>query len=542
LPTIFLMPKINRHLVLGCLSLFAMWAAIPAQAAPLKVYFGTLHDHSSEGGDDGKGSVQDALKAARDQGYDFFALSPHNHMISDDTYRSLGQQMDEANKPGQFVTFRAMEWGVISKGGHIGIVSAAAVPRVTSTAWAQLWDAMEKDSGNPLVILNHPVWAKEFGGAPDATRDTRATLMEVLGGPSEYKGPAQQARCDFFHTDYCRALNQGWHLGVALGEDDHTGHWGQVSRSRMGVWAEELSREGLMKAFRSRSTFVTEDAHMTIRIEAGGVPMGGEAPFGPAELKYEVTHSGEKVPDVAVFMDKDGPGGDTAKEVARLHETAGTVSLKPEAPGACAFVVARDSSGDLVWSSPIWFGRSDKYLPPFGGHRGERAHVRNVPVDLNFAPVSALTAGLEIGRKVGGMIRDARHRGVVFYDVEDLKHLDGMTPEIFEKLAPGAVISGRAKTLEALMFALEQEDSLVVVGDRFDEFHYQQVRAETLLAHQLGALLDAGQAAEAQATVHLLLHLGPRAHDSIKNVMRAVNGLVKPDARPLVDKILKEID
>lgn len=469
----------------------ALAASAPA-AAQRAAYFGSLHDHTADGGDDGRGSVADALAAAKANGFHFFGISPHNHMISREHFARFRQQVAAADEPGTFVPFAGFEWGAISKGGHVGVVGSHELITAEATDWDGFWSSAEKDAGDPLLILNHPVWGRSYGGRASPERVPRARLMEVLGGPGEYEGEDFAGRCEFSHREWALSLNAGWRCGVAYGEDNHTAKWGRVNRTRMGVWADRLERAALWEGLRARRTFVTEDPRMTVWIQSGATPMGGDAAAGPAPLAVTVTHAGEAVTDVAVYLDPDGPGGRVADEVERQHTGAFETKLAPAAPGAYAFVVARDASGDLAWSSPIWFGHG---VAPAADGRPE-------VVDLNFASAADLDHVQGFGRGTVKKLMEARRAGTIFRTVADLASV--LPRELVDRVAKQVRVSTPEETFAALLDGLGGEDSLVVTGARATAAHYQKERAERLLAMQVAELIKAGERARAKAVLGLL--------------------------------------
>lgn len=511
---------LTMRTILLALGLAASLAARVPAAPPPAVYFGSLHDHTAEGGDDGKGSLAEALAAARAAGFQFFGVSPHNHMISREHFARFCEAVRSAEVPGQFLPLAAFEWGAISKGGHVGVVGADELITAQPTDWDGFWQSAKADKGDPMLVLNHPVWGRRYGGPPDEERIRRAPLMEVLGGPGEYEGPDLAGRCEFSHREYALSLNAGWRCGVAYGEDNHTGTWGRVNRTRMGVYAASLSREALMQAFRARRTFVTEDPGMRVWIECGAVPMGGEAPLDSAPLSVFVVHASEAITDVAVYVDPDGPGGRVADEVERSSSGTFTVTVKPVAAGACAFVVARDASKDLAWSSPIWFGRPTAVRPAVDVI--ER-------IDLNFASPADLDRVQGFGRGTVKQIMTARRSGTIFHTVDELATV--LPRELVDRVAAQVKISTPEETVSALYEGLSSERSLVVTGARANSAHYQRERAETLLAWQLLELAQAGHTDHAKSVLASLEGTRAGLSESVRNVWRIAKKLALDSGR-----------
>lgn len=468
---------------------------VPALAqGDWKPYLGTLHDHTSQNGDDGKGNVADALTALKGAGFHFAGISPHNHMVSKESYKAFVGEMAAADEPGKFVSFAAFEWGAISKGGHVGVVGSPDMITAENTDWDGFWRGVDARA-DALVVLNHPIWGHTYGGIPSESRLQRARLMEVLGGPGEYAGPDYQGRGEFSHREFTISLNDGWRCGVVFGEDNHSGRWGHVNRSRTGVWASALTREGLMEALKSRRTFVSEDPGMTVWIESGSTPMGGEAPAGGGALTVKVTHTGEAVTDVALYVDPDGPGGKVAEEVERFPSGTFTAQVKVTAPGAYAMIVARDASGDLAWSSPIWFGTGTPPRPGVG--------PQNL-VDLNFASPAELDAVDGIGRGAVKALQEARRTGTLFETTAELSKVPGFPADLVAKVVHAFRISTPEQTAEAIAQSLLDEHSLVATAARQTAAHYQAERGVRLLALQVAKLVKASDRARVGKVMAIL--------------------------------------
>ncbi len=462
----------------------------------LRVFLGSLHDHSAEGGDDGTGEMAAALAAARQQGFDFFALTPHDHMVQEATYRDLVAKVQAATEPGKFVAFAGIEWGVIKKGGHVGLLGATAKCPAESTDWEGMWDFVARDPGEPLVVLNHPKWNRTFGGRPDQARDQAAALVEVLGGPSKADRFGKVLRPDNHHDSYLAMLDQGWRVGVAYGQDDHTGHWGDITRARMGVWANALEPSALLDGFRKHRTFATEDPGMRIWIQAGAVPMGGTAPVAETRLRVAVRHRDEAVSEVAVFFDADGPGGAPAEELAHQPGEArkgpdgfvaeATYPLLPRSPGAYALAVARDQSGDLVWSSPIWFGESGRWLDPPGGKR-------TGATDLNFASYDEIEAVPGIGRGLAKRIMETRAKGHLFLSVGEMAAVTGVDPVRLPEIEAALAVTTPEATAELVLEADKGLRSIVATGFRARDLERAARRSQRLLVGQVLAELSSGR-------------------------------------------------
>lgn len=486
---------------------------------PLQAFLGSLHDHTAEGGDDGTGTVAEALTAARAAGFDFMGLSPHNHMISPETYAALVESAQGASQDGGFVALPAFEWGIISKGGHVGVVGAGELCKLGSRKWDRFWKWLESRTEPTVQVLNHPVWNRRFGGAPTPARAARAHLMEVMGGPAYWRGGPGLARAEFYFESLCRSLNQGWRVGVVAGEDDHTGQWGRVGPTRTGVWAPELTRPAILEGLAARRTFVTEDPRMRVWIEVDGAPMGSELPWkgegGSYRLSFRVDHEDDEAPRVAVYADLDGVGGDLAQELARPE--GGLLELRPRAPGAFVLLVARDADEDVAISSPIFLGAPQRYLT-----EAQEAAGEDLRPDPNFAVALALDDVPGLGEATARRLVTARRRGALFLEPQDLLAVKGFPQQDFARIQAGLRFPSPEQLVTRLHRLEADLSSLVIPEGRKELVELQLRRVERLLAAHLERLLATSSLDRAREVRGRLLGLGP-AHEALtERVDRAV--------------------
>ena len=277
----------------------AIGAVILTAAAPLaaqSVFFGSLHAHTSYS--DGSGTPDDAFRAARAAGLDFYAVTEHNHrdaekgiekgdrrldgvMIatSPALYRgtptSLVETADRLDDPGTFITLYGQEFSTIKRGGnHVNVFGVQDVIRVRSGRYdllAAFANANPDASGlPPLMQMNHPnnplganpnmndYGRNKFGGeaAWVAAMDPLVELIELFSGPTRdgignRPGPSPSA--------YFGYLNLGFHIAPSSGQDSHFRNWGRATDTRTAVIAARLTRADIMAALRSRHAYATDD-------------------------------------------------------------------------------------------------------------------------------------------------------------------------------------------------------------------------------------------------------------------------------------------
>ena len=166
-----------------------------------------------------------------------------------------------------------------------------------------------------------------------------------------------------------RHLREGYRLAFMGNSDSHRivpGMGGALT----GVWAEDLTREGIFEALRARRCFATNGERVTLDVRVNGAPMGSEvAVEGEVRVDCRI-HAPRMVQRVDLFRDGEQVLGRTVgKRRATLkftdtpepgrHFYYVQVSLKPiprkAMGGRCGNLQV--AVGDYAWSSPIWVAR-----------------------------------------------------------------------------------------------------------------------------------------------------------------------------------------
>ena len=81
----------------------------PFAAGTYHVYYGDFHNHSNLS--DGSGSPRDAYDYARDTaGFDFFSLSDHDFLLTEETWQLMKATADSCNEDSAFVALWGFEW------------------------------------------------------------------------------------------------------------------------------------------------------------------------------------------------------------------------------------------------------------------------------------------------------------------------------------------------------------------------------------------------------------------------------------------------
>jgi hypothetical protein len=221
------------------------------------LYFGDLHSHTSYS--DGVGTPRYAYAFARDSaGIDVLAITDHGELLDSLEWQDTKLQADSVTEPGRFVGIAGFEWTDWNY-GHINVLgtqdfsSTFICPTLDSV---YRWLANQPDG---IGQFNHPApWCFDtFRYQPIG--DSGVALCEMHDN--------LQSFC------YHLALDSGWHVGMAAGQDNHWWNWG-MGWQMTGIWAESLTRSSILNALRKMRTYGTLDRNLAFRFTANDSEMG----------------------------------------------------------------------------------------------------------------------------------------------------------------------------------------------------------------------------------------------------------------------------
>ena len=190
------------------------------------------------------------------------------------------------NQPGRFVTFPGYEWqGDGTCGDHnvIHLTEGHPIARVMTVG--QLYGGLR--AIDAIAIPHHTGYQPGFR-SPDWSRcDERLSpFVEVYSvhGCSEtdeewiglrrnsHMGPGTAG------GTYQDALDRGLHVGAVCSTDNWSDMPGCHGQGLMAVWAEELTRESLWRAFLARRVYGVTGDRIRLEFTVNGMPMGSVGP------------------------------------------------------------------------------------------------------------------------------------------------------------------------------------------------------------------------------------------------------------------------
>ena len=218
------------------------------------------------------------------------------------------------NRPGAFVTFPGYEWqGDNHWGDHNVIYRREGFDLCTADTLPDLYAYLRGLDVDALAIPHHtgyltgqraPDWAN-----CDETLSPYAEVFSIHGcseTDEEWIGLRQNPHMGpgAGGSAYQDALNAGLHLGAVCSTDNWTnmpGHWGQ---GLMACLAEELTRDSLWDAFRSRRVYGVTGDRIELSFTCNDAPMGSILPAAP-ERRLEVAVRGADAIDRIELLRND---------------------------------------------------------------------------------------------------------------------------------------------------------------------------------------------------------------------------------------------
>lgn len=187
-----------------------------------------------------------------------------------------------ANAPGRFVTFPGYEWqGDGTWGDHNVIYREEGLPIHRVMTLPELYARLR---GSAALAIPHHVGYQTAIRAPrweccDEAISPYAEIFSIHGcseTDEEWVGLRRNSHMGpgLAGSMWQAALDRGLHLGAIASTDNWQnmpGSWGQ---GLMGCLAENLTRESLWEAFRSRRVYAVTGDRIAVEFTCNGAPMG----------------------------------------------------------------------------------------------------------------------------------------------------------------------------------------------------------------------------------------------------------------------------
>ncbi len=291
---------------------------LPAYA-PFGLYYGDLHSHCEIGY--GHGSIEEAYHNARLQ-LDFACVTAHAWWADipegearlaatvDYHRRGFGRAAEAwphllevvaaAHEPGRFVSFPGFEWHSMAFGDHhvvytgpdellrrAGRIIRVAEPEQMRSELRRL----ARKGVEALLIPHHIGYRCGYRGINwDTFTPEFSPVVEIMSmhGCSE----SDDAPYPMLHTmgprdgasTYHYGLQQGHIVGAIGSTDHHSAHPGSYGHGRLAVWADSLTRDGILRALRARRCYALTGDRIALEFSINDAMMG--AVLSPAAGRH----------------------------------------------------------------------------------------------------------------------------------------------------------------------------------------------------------------------------------------------------------------
>ncbi len=241
------------------------------------LYWGDLHNHCEVGY--AKGSLERAYDIARSH-LDFFCFTGHSqwhdmpimpqnkHLkwvrgfeVMKNNWAKVKQLANSYYEPGSFAPFIGYEWHS-SAYGDVCIIFPGEEAQLVYLKSIEEFQKFARDNG-AILIPHHPAYKQGWRGQNWSVLDpTVSPVVEIFsehGNAESDRSPYRYIRHSMGGRFTQNTLQWLWQqdtqVGVVASTDDHLGYPGAYGEGLVGVYAENLSRESIMEALKTRRTY-----------------------------------------------------------------------------------------------------------------------------------------------------------------------------------------------------------------------------------------------------------------------------------------------
>jgi hypothetical protein len=240
--------------------------------------------------------------------------------------------------------------------GHYCVMNTTEfVSAVEKTTVSAFYDWLERHP-EAVVTFNHP-GSYDYLGIEFNHFRLRSSLIDRLVANEVMHRSFEDYDGNYGggpYTYFDEALLAGWRVGSAQAQDNHSKDYGIRNGTRTVVFAEELTVEGLLDAYRARRIYASEDQDLDLTFStADGHEMGSVLDRGARSFRV-----GLDDPGVEVFKRIDVYENGEVTHTEEISTTSGTWSFDVPAADHDRFFYVRvqQEDGDRAQSSPIWLG------------------------------------------------------------------------------------------------------------------------------------------------------------------------------------------
>jgi len=353
------MKNLKKGLLLAAMVIVAGMATAGQK---YNIYLGTTHSHCNFSGDvvagaqkagrelDPKNDVDQCIIAARDNGFQFYAVTDHSQYdcYTPAAWASVGEWANKLTEDGKFVALRGFEFSRNDNTDGKGHMNVYNTPNFVSAALDaydlhkfQDWLTLPENR-DAIVCFNHPEkGAYNNFAIYNPAAKSHFALQELINSdnPKDY------------YQRWLESLALGFKVSPVAGLDNHNYQKIPKAISRTGVAATELTQKGILDAFAARRTYATMDKELKAFYTVDGQPMGSTLTKPKGDLKFAIEMS---TPNKAISRVEIVTEG--GKVVSSKDFASGEVKWDTSVPqgNKYYFLIVYNSDGPVAWIAPVW--------------------------------------------------------------------------------------------------------------------------------------------------------------------------------------------
>ncbi len=283
----------------------------------MKIVWGDIHNHNEIGY--GAGSLERSYEIAKGCLLDFYAFTPHGYWPDaphDDpkikkyhergyrkvmeTWPEIVSMAERNNCDEKFVTLPAFEWHSSKSGDYCVYLSGPDGATFPAENLASLKEFVRKH--HAIMIPHHIAYRPGCRGLD--WENLNPELSPVVEAFSEH-GCSVESQTPWLMINHSMGgqdrtqtvfnqLNQGRFFGIIGSTDNHYGHPASYGEGLTGLYAEKLTRSGIIEALKRRRTIVVTGERIKAWFRLGAAFSGDIAAPEPGDcFEYSASGFGE---------------------------------------------------------------------------------------------------------------------------------------------------------------------------------------------------------------------------------------------------------
>jgi hypothetical protein len=326
-----------------------------ARQSVYQEYRGYLHAHSylSIDARNTGGTPQEAWAMARDQAHlNYMGITDHAEFLGNGRWDELQAAAQQVDQPGVFVALPGFEHSNPAMGHYCVMNTTEFRSALEKTTVSAFYDWLETQP-QAIATFNHPgsydylgIEFNHFALRPSVV--PMLVANEVMHRSLDQYAVGYDGQLSFLDE----AILKGWRVGSVQAQDNHSKNYGIADDTRTVVFAEDLTQEGILDAYRKRRTYASEDRNLYLTFSTSeGHEMGSVL-----DRSARTFVVGLDDPDTETFTKIDVYEDGEITRTQTLSTTSGTWSF--DVPAASRdrhlYVRVTQQDGDRAQSSPIW--------------------------------------------------------------------------------------------------------------------------------------------------------------------------------------------